>query len=84
MNKNYEVMKIVAAARDGITPLMLDKELEQRDIEYYWTSITLSVLVRRGLLRVDGKYCCDKCGKSAICYRITDDGRIYLRNKGDF
>lgn len=82
MNKNLEIMKIVVAERNGITPNQVMLKLEEKEIEYYWCDITLSMLVKRGLLRVDGKYNCDKCGKSAICYRVTDAGRIYLRSKG--
>jgi hypothetical protein len=41
----------------------------------------LSQMVKRGALRIDGLVACPGCGRGHNSFRITDDGRIYLREK---
>lgn len=64
-------------SRDGNTARQLYMMLgEWFDLECL--RVTLSQMVRRGHLRIDGKIICKCCGVEHTCYRITDSGRMRL------
>lgn len=83
MSKTQRILSMAAIRRQGVTTRYVFNKLDDYDCIRNLRSY-LSLLVKRGLLRLDGKLDCPGCGHPAFCYRITDAGRIHLNEtRGD-
>lgn len=74
------ILEILNHSRDGMTAKEIWHLLPDVD-DFRTLHVTLSAMVKRGKARVDGKKECLSCHCAYTCYRITDEGRIHLRNK---
>ena len=82
MSKNSftnKIMKLINKSRYGLTRPEIYK-LVSNEYENTAESIAvyLSLLVRRGRLRVDDKRDCECCGKPYTVYRLTDKEKMWL------
>jgi len=78
-----KILKALSKSRYGLNARQLFNELLDLD-NLPAVRAELSRLVREKYLQKDGKLECPECGHNAICYRITEKGRIRLADMADF
>lgn len=74
-------MLAVAASRPGLSCGQLMERMPGLQSKNQ-VHVELCKLVTEELLRRDGTHQCTECGSTLTCYRISDQGRIYLANRG--
>lgn len=80
-DKNYtrQVLELLSTAREGMTRRQIFNALDDFE-DLHVLAVQLSQMARRGSLIKDGRLDCATCGHTAMCYRISEDGRVKLRN----
>lgn len=74
-----QILEALRCSRKGLTMRMIWAEVDIDSLESL--KVTASLLKSKGLIKTDDNLICHTCYAEDICYRITDDGRIYLRYK---
>lgn len=75
----HRVLDILLTERKGLTALQIAEKMNSENLDS--SKVTVSFLKTKGLLRADGKTECPHCYHSALCYRISEQGRIWLNHK---
>lgn len=77
-SKTYHILNLLNSSRSGMTSKQLFINIDDYESSA-GIQVYLSILKSRGFVRTDGKLECKGCGHCAMCYRITEKGRIKLR-----
>lgn len=71
-----QILTALQKSRTGLTAKQLFNLTDYDDPRTFHTY--LSMLVKKQYLRIDGKLQCEHCFAEHTCYRIDEQGRLYL------